>query len=105
MSPTARITKSQLLHLQRKFKRDAAIGAQFGITRQAVHQLRLKFGIPSVNEGNVERNEEIIKLDRAGKSVAAIAKKLDLSLSYVYRIISENSGKKGRRIKRSLVAR
>ena len=35
-----RITKSQLIKLQKKFKTDAAIGEQFGITRQAIHQLR-----------------------------------------------------------------
>ena len=44
----ARITKSQLVTLQKKLKRDAAIGAEFGITRQAVHQLRKKYGIVSV---------------------------------------------------------
>ena len=90
----ARITKAQLVKLQRKLKRDAAIGAQFGITRQAVHQLRKKYGIPSVIEKNPERNKKIIDMYNAGKSVAAIAKKFDLSISYTYRIISESKGKK-----------
>ncbi len=90
----ARIKKSDLIRLQKKLKRDAAIGAQFGITRQAVHQLRKKYGIPSVIENNPERNEEIVRLYSAGKSVAAIAKKFDLSVSYTYRIISESKGAK-----------
>ena len=41
----ARISKAQLLKLQKKFKTDAAIGEQFGITRQAVHQLRKSMGL------------------------------------------------------------
>ena len=90
----ARITKSQLVKLQKKHKQDAAIGDLFGITRQAVHQLRKKYGIPSVIENNPKRNKEIVAMYKAGKSVAAIAKKFDLSVSYTYRIISENRGAK-----------
>lgn len=95
----ARISKSQLIALQKKLKRDAAIGEKFGITRQAVHQLRRKYGIDSVIEKNPERNKEIIKLYQGGKAVATIAKKFDLSVSYTYRIISETKGgkKKGKK--------
>ena len=90
----ARISKSQLLKLQRKLKRDAAIGAEFGITRQAVHQLRKKYGISSVIENNPQRNKDIVKLYKGGKAVAAIAKKFGLSISYTYRVISEAKGGK-----------
>ena len=90
----AKITKSQLIKMQQKFKQDAAIGAQFGITRQAVHQLRKKYGIESLVEENPKRNKEIISMYNGGKSVAAIAKKFDLSISYTYRILSETKGKK-----------
>jgi len=93
----AKITKSQLVALQKKLKRDAAIGAKFGITRQAVHQLRKKYGIDSVIEKNPARNKEILSGYNAGKSVAALAKKYGLSISYTYRIISENKGKKAGR--------
>ncbi len=85
----ARITKSELIKLQRKLKRDAAIGAEFGITRQAVHQLRRKYGIASIVESNPQRDRSILKLYREGKSVAAIARRFGLSISYTYRIISE----------------
>lgn len=85
----ARITKSELIRLQRKLKRDAAIGAEFGITRQAVHQLRMKFGVASVVENNPQRDKSIVKMYREGKSVSSIAGKFGLSVSYTYRIISE----------------
>jgi hypothetical protein len=88
----ASITKADLLKLQKKYKRDAAIGEQFGITRQAVHQLRKKYGIGSIIEENPERNTEILAMYEGGKTVAAIAKKYDLSISYTYRIISEIKG-------------
>ena len=90
----ARISKNQLAKLQKKLKRDAAIGAEFGITRQAVHQLRKKYGIASVIEKNPERNKSILSMYKSGKTVSAIAKKFDLSISYTYRIISENKGGK-----------
>lgn len=100
----ASITKSQMIKLQKKLKRDAAIGAEFGITRQAVHQLRKKYGIPSVVEANPERNKQIGTLYGAGKSVAAIAKKFDLSVSYVYRVISESKGRKAVKPRRKKAA-
>jgi Mor family transcriptional regulator len=90
----AKITKSQLIKLQQKYKQDATIGAQFGITRQAVHQLRKKFGIDSLIESNPKRNKEIISMYNGGKAVATIAKKFDLSISYTYRILSETKSKK-----------
>jgi hypothetical protein len=90
----ARISKSQLIKLQKKLKQDAAIGKQYGITRQAVHQLRKKYGIASVIEKNPIRNKEIVSAYKGGKAVATIAKKYDLSISYTYRIISEAKGKK-----------
>jgi DNA-directed RNA polymerase specialized sigma subunit len=95
----ARISKIQLIKLQKKLKQDAAIGKQFGITRQAVHQLRKKYGIASVIERNPIRNKEIVAAYKAGKAVAAIAKKCDLSVSYTYRIISEAKGKRKARKK------
>lgn len=87
----AKISKTELIKLQKKFKTDARIGEEFGITRQAVHQLRKKYGIDSRIAGNKERNEEIIRLRDAGKSVETIAKKYDLSIPQTYRIIKEAS--------------
>ncbi|MBD3343528.1 MAG: helix-turn-helix domain-containing protein [Chitinivibrionales bacterium] len=90
----ARITKTELIRLQKKLKTDAAIGEQFGITRQAVHQLRKKYGIESVIAKNAERNKKIVEMYKAGKSGTAIAKKFKLSVSQTYRIINESKKKK-----------
>lgn len=92
----ARISKAQLIKLQNKLKTDAAIGEQFGITRQAVHQLRKKYEIDSSLADNPVRNNEIVQLYEAGASGTALAKKFDLSISQTYRIINESksTGKK-----------
>ena len=84
----ARISKSELFKLQKTLKTDAAIGEKFGITRQAVHQLRKKFEIDSNRAKNEERNEKIRQLHKTGKSGIVIADKLGLSISQTYRIIS-----------------
>ena len=84
-----KITKQELLRLQKKFGADARIGEEFGITRQAIHQLRKKYGIASRTAANPERNQEIVELREGGKSVAAIAKKYDLSIPQIYRILKE----------------
>lgn len=91
----ARISKAQLIKLQKKLKTDAKIGEQYGISRQAVHQLRKKYGIESVIAKNVERNQNIVKAYSAGTSGTALAKKFKLSISQTYRIINETrKGKK-----------
>ncbi len=91
----ARISKSQLIKLQKKLKLDKKIGQQFGITRQAVQQLRKKYGIDSLLAKNPERNEKIIKAYQAGSSGTAVAKKFKLSISQTYRIIDASiKGKK-----------
>lgn len=99
----ARITKAQLIKLQKKFVTDAAIGEQFGITRQAVHQLRKKYEIESSLADNPERNAGIVKAYESGTSGTALAKKFKLSISQTYRIINESkksSKKSGKKTKR-----
>jgi DNA invertase Pin-like site-specific DNA recombinase len=85
----ARISKTELIKLQKKLGTDAAIGDKFGITRQAVHQLRKKYGIDSNLAKNDERNKHIVSLYGKGLSGTAIAKKMDLSISQTYRVINE----------------
>ena len=94
----ARITKAQWLKLQKKFKTDARIGDQYGITRQAIHQLRKKYGVASVIAKNAERNQKILEAYESGVSGTALAKKFKLSISQTYRIITE--GKKGKKKKK-----
>jgi hypothetical protein len=90
----ARISKSQLVKLQKQLKTDAAIGEKFEITRQAVHQLRKKYGIESVIAKNAERNKKIVVAYKGGASGTTLAKKFDLSISQTYRIINEIQGSK-----------
>ena len=81
------LTKPQLISLQRKFKTDRAIGDQYGVTRQAVHQLRKKYGIPSSTGKNSERNVQIMGARKRGCSVEVIAKNFKLSVPRVYSIL------------------
>jgi len=83
----ARISKQELIRLQKKVTSDAAIGAKFGITRQAVHQLRQKYGIPAVKGKLDARNARILSLRKQGIRVAAVAKDMKLPISIVYRVI------------------
>jgi DNA invertase Pin-like site-specific DNA recombinase len=93
----ARISRSQLEKLQKKYKTDEAIGKLFGISRQAVHQLRDKYGINPVRDKHRERNEEVRRLYGLGVSGISLAKKLRLSISQTYRIIGLPKSKKGKR--------
>ncbi|MBD3317092.1 MAG: hypothetical protein GF344_14995 [Chitinivibrionales bacterium] len=86
----AKISKTQLIKLQKKYRTDAKIGEQFGITRQAVHQLRKKYGIESLIAKNEERNQKIVAAYQNGFSGTALAKKFGLSVSQTYRIINES---------------
>jgi Mor family transcriptional regulator len=97
----ARISKAQLIKLQKKMKTDAAIGEQFDITRQAVHQLRKKYGIESSIADNPIRNSKIVKMYQGGTSGTALAKKFNLSVSQTYRVINESKAgkKKGKKRK------
>jgi hypothetical protein len=83
----ARISKQQLIKLQTKYKTDDAIGTLFGITKQAVHQLRNKYGIMPVADKHEDRNSEITRSFDAGVAGTAIAKKFKISVSQAYRII------------------
>lgn len=82
-------SKEQLIKLQKTLKTDAAIGKKFGITRQAVHQLRVKYAVKSVRNKNKERNEKIVAQYKKGQTGVAIAKSLGMSVSQVCRIIKK----------------
>jgi DNA invertase Pin-like site-specific DNA recombinase len=89
----AKISKGQLEKLQKKYKTDDAIGRLFGITRQAVHQLRTKYEVPPIDDKYDERNVDILKQYDEGTAGTKIAKKYNLSISQTYRIINEHKGK------------
>ena len=83
----ARISKQQLIKLQARYKTDDAIGSLFNITRQAVHQLRIKYGIAPVVDKHADRNDEILAAYKNGLPGTKISKKFKISVSQAYRII------------------
>jgi len=85
------VNKEQLIKLQKTLKTDAAIGAKYDISRQAIHQLRRKYDIKSIRDKNIERNNKIAALYKKGKTGIVIAKDMDLSISQAYRIIKKLS--------------
>jgi hypothetical protein len=93
----ARISKGQLEKLQKKYKTDDAIGKLFRISRQAVHQLRVKYGIDPVENKNTLRNQELVAHYRQGVSGVKLAGKFKLSISQAYRIINLQKAKSGKK--------
>jgi hypothetical protein len=92
-----RISKQQLIKLQAKYKTDDAIGNLFGITRQAVHQIRNKFGIGPLADKHADRNGEIAKAYKSGTPGTKLARKFKMSVSQVYRIIRGGTQRKRRK--------
>jgi DNA invertase Pin-like site-specific DNA recombinase len=87
-------SKTELTKLQKSLGTDQAIAKKFKVTRQAIHQLRAKYGIPSLLVKNPERNAKIAAMFKKGMTGTEIAKKVDLSVSQTYRLITHTSGKK-----------
>jgi hypothetical protein len=85
----ALIGKQELIKLQKQLGTDEAIGKKFKVTRQAIHQLRKKYGIESRLADNPERNGKIVAAYKKGATGTDIAKKFELSISQAYRIINE----------------
>jgi Mor family transcriptional regulator len=94
-----RLTKPQLLKLQKELKTDAAIGKKFGISRQAIHQLRQKYRVPYFKNKNQQRDTAIVSAYKKGQTGVKIAKKFKLSASQAYRIIARlnRRGKKSKK--------
>ena len=83
----ARVSKKELIKLQKKLKTDQAIGDKFGISRQAIHQLRCLYRMKALRNKNRERNDAIKAMYKNGLTGIKISKKVRLSISQVYRII------------------
>ncbi|MBD3422360.1 MAG: helix-turn-helix domain-containing protein [Chitinivibrionales bacterium] len=89
-----RIGKQQIIRLQKKYNSDAKIGQLYGISRQAIYQLRCGYDLPPVKIKNHDR-DRLIKQDfDQGTPVAAIAKKYKLSRMQIYRIIKKQDAPK-----------
>ncbi|OGS36466.1 MAG: hypothetical protein A2293_00090 [Elusimicrobia bacterium RIFOXYB2_FULL_49_7] len=90
----ATLKKEELKKLQKTLKTDAAIGKKYGISRQAVHQLRVKYGVQPVANKSLERDQKILGLYKQGKTGQGIAKMVKLSVSQVYRILKKRTSKR-----------
>jgi Mor family transcriptional regulator len=90
----AKISKTELIKLQKSLITDEAIGKKFKITRQAVHQLRQKYGIPAILTKNDERDAKMLAMHKKGISTTKIANKMNLSVSQTYRVIRTVEKKK-----------
>ncbi len=93
-----KLSKAELIKLQKKLTTDEAIGKKFGVTRQAIHWLRKKYGIESTYADNPERNAKIVALYKKGTAGTALAKKFGLSVSQAYGIIKIFGKKKAKKI-------
>jgi DNA invertase Pin-like site-specific DNA recombinase len=85
------VSKKELIVLQKRLKTDEAIGNHLHVSRQAIQQLRGKYGIESRYAENPRRDGRIIALYQSGKSIREISKKIGISISLVYRIL-KNAG-------------
>lgn len=83
----ARISKNQLLKLRRKYRTDESIARLYGLSRQAIHQLRKRYGIPKAPDDRMERNHLILEMWHSGVSKRKIAAKTGLSPSQICRIV------------------
>jgi len=102
MTKIPRVSKARLIKLQKELVTDSAIGEELGITRQAVHQWRKKWGVGSSITDNSDRNAEMIEAYSAGETGTAIAKKFKLSISQTYRIINSARDKAKRAADKAL---
>lgn len=83
------LTIQEFSALQKQLKTDQAIGDLFGVTRQAVHQMRKKLDIESSIANNPDR-DRLIKVDfNSGISAADLTRKYNMSISQIYRILKE----------------
>jgi len=83
------ITKDDLIVLQKDLKKDQEIAKQLKCTRQYVHHLRNNLGIPSPRKKLKSRNQKILELHKSRISGISIAKKFNLSINHVYKIIKQ----------------
>jgi transposase-like protein len=102
MTRIPRVSKAKLVKLQKDLVTDSAIGEELGITRQAVHQWRKKWGVGSSMADNSDRNASMIEAYNAGETGTAIARKFKLSISQTYRVINAAKDKAKRAADKAL---
>ena len=83
------ITKEDLIVLQKDLKKDQEIAKQLNCTRQYVHHLRNNLGVPSPRKKIKSRNQRILEFHKSRMSGMSIAKKFNLSINHIYKIIKK----------------
>lgn len=87
-TPLSKMGKNQIEFLL-KDNNDPTVAKQFGITRQAVYNIRKKFGIPSSKSKASDKKQRIIELRNEGLSVTKVSSVCNVSQSYVYKVLKE----------------
>ncbi len=87
------MTIEAVIKLQETLITDTNIGHYFGISRQAVYQIRKNHGLAPIADRTKKRDLQIYWKYRGGKSGTLIAREMDMSISQIYRIINKISKK------------
>lgn len=94
-----KLTRKELAQFVTSGWTDTRIGLRYGVSRQAVAQMRWKCQIPSNLKKLEKRNREIIALYESGTTGPGIQKIYKLSLSQIYRILDQaKNAKKTKRV-------
>ncbi len=89
--PPPRISKPDLITLQKLLIADGAIGRKLGISAAGVQKIRKKYGVPAKLIDNTTRNNKIVSLYKKNMAGIVIAKQISLSIPMVYKIL-RNAG-------------
>jgi len=81
-----RLSKEELLELQKAFFSDAKIARELEVSRQYVGLLRKKYNISSPRSNIKSRNKRVAFEFACKNSVHRISKKFGLSTSHLYKI-------------------
>jgi hypothetical protein len=85
-APLSGITKSKFNKLRKSIGSDKGIGRKYGVTRQAIYNLRVRLNIPPTRtpDSLEKRNIKICADFKKGIPVLVLAKKYKLTVVYVY---------------------
>jgi DNA-binding NarL/FixJ family response regulator len=89
-----KISKEELIRLQKTLITDVAIAKHLGVSQPYVHHIRKLYGIPSRFAGNSNRNNEIAALYSGGMTAYDIANKFGLRPGRIYQITSDAGARK-----------
>jgi DNA invertase Pin-like site-specific DNA recombinase len=89
-----KISREELIKLQKLLVSDVAIAKHLGVSQPYVHHIRKIYGIPSRFAENAQRNNEIAALYLSGMKASDIAKRFGLRPGRVYQITGDAGARK-----------